>query len=319
MVHLTKGDGSVSFDHRSGGTAIDTVVLIPAYNAATTIPETLHALQANSALGCIKTVIVLNDASCDDTAAIARASWKSQIPLDIWTNSKNVGERATVNSGFAHLGPTVEWAFILHADDVVKSNWLSLYLELIADSSADIASICSSHDEFCPDTGRVYPGEEYPDRQAVLVRGEREAVLNTLRRGCWWFLSGCAIRTAAFRQVGGFKTDMPQLGDWEWLLRCLAKGFSVSYLPRSTLFYRRHAGSVSSESFRIARDIRERLKVFSEYHDLGYLSDVEYRQEMRHLTYQLTRRTLVRGLRGDIVGAAHHARLLGALSAKLVS
>src|SRR5262249_31212046 len=156
------------------------------------------ALQANPALECIKTVIVLDDASRDDTAAVARGCWKSHVPLEIWTNNKNVGERATVNSGFAHLGPTVEWAFILHADDVVKPDWLSLYLQAINGCSDDIASICSSYDLFYPDTGRICLGEEYPNRQPVLVRGERESVQNTLSRGCWWHISGCAIRTAAF-------------------------------------------------------------------------------------------------------------------------
>jgi glycosyltransferase involved in cell wall biosynthesis len=310
VVYSGKGHQKVSSNHRIGGTAVDAVVLVPAYNASTTIGETLDALQANAALDFIKAVIVLNDASADNTTRVAREAWKSRIPLEIWTNSTNAGERATVNSGFARLDPAVEWAFILHADDVVKPLWLSLYLEYMQGCSSDIASICSSYDLFYSTTGRICPGEDYPRRLPVVVRGERDSVQGTLNRGCWWHLSGSAIRTAAFRQIGGFKTDMPQLGDWEWLLRCLARGFSVLYLPRSTMLYRQHEHSISSNSFRQACDIREQLRIYSDYRDQGYMTAAVYRSKVRQLIYLLTRRTLVRGLRRDSIGVRHHVKLL---------
>ena len=169
-----------------------------------------------------------------------------------------------------------------------------------------------------PDTGQIVPGEEYPDRPTVHIPGTVQAVVNTLERGCWWHLSGCAIRVNAFRQIGGFEPNMPQVGDWEWLLRCLAKGFSVIYLPRSTLLYRQHAGSVSSISFRQARDIQEKLQVFAAYRDLGYLSIANYRQKICRLIYQISRRALVRAMRCDMMGVRCHAVLLAGTLRKYV-
>jgi glycosyltransferase involved in cell wall biosynthesis len=299
-----------SSDHQSDTPAVNAVVLIPAYNASSTIGETLGALQSNPELDRLRAVIVLDDSSRDGTADVASSAWNSQVPLEIWSNAENAGERTTVNSGLANLPAGVEWAFILHADDIVKPNWISLYLNEMSGCSGHVASICSSYDDWIPDLGQIIPGEEFPERPNVVVEGTREAVLGTLNRGCWWHISGCAIRVQAFRQIGAFNPEMPQTGDWEWLLRCLAKGFSVLYLPRSTMLYRQHAYSVSSNSFRRAQDLRETLRIFSTYRNQGYLTPIEYRRKVRALLYQLSRRTLVRAMRCDVRGVGHHTSLL---------
>ena len=55
---------------------------------------------------------------------------------------------------------------------------------------------------------------------------------------------------------------MPQLGDFEWLLRCLKLGYNVEYIPRTTMLYRMHSASVSSNSFRRGQDLLEQLELF---------------------------------------------------------
>jgi glycosyltransferase involved in cell wall biosynthesis len=298
--------------------AVNAVVVIPAYNASSTIGETLGALQGNPELGRVQAVIVLDDCSRDGTADVARSVWRSRVRLEIWSNAENAGERTTVNSGLTKLPANVDWAFILHADDLVKSNWISLYLKEMRGCPEHIASICSSYDVWYPESGRVELGEEFPERPNVVVYGTREAVLGTLNRGCWWHISGCAIRLRAFQQIGAFNPDMPQTGDWEWLLRCLAKGFSVLYLPRSTMLYRQHVGSISSNSFRQARDLKEALRILSDYRKQGYLTPIEYRRRVRALLCQLSRRTLARAMRCDMKSVGHHTSLFTATLARYV-
>lgn len=295
---------------------INAVVFLPAYNASSTIAQTLDALQNNPGLKHIKAVLVLDDASRDGTVAAARSAWRSTVPLEICSNLSNAGERTTINSGFARLTADIEWAFILHADDVVKPNWISLYWNEMIGCADDVATICSSWDTWYPESGQIHAGEEFPDKPSVLVKGTRAAVLDTLDRGCWWHISGCAIRVRAFHQIGEFEATLPQTGDWEWLLRCLDKGFSVLYLPRSTLRYRQHGHSVSSISFRRGRDIRERLCMLTSYRDRGYLSFVEYRRKVLGMMYQVARRILVRAVRRDLTGVLHHARVLAEIAAK---
>ena len=199
-------------------TSVTTVIVVPAFNAAMMIGSTLSALQENPALAQIARVIVLDDCSSDATAEVARSSWHSDTPLEIWCNHKNLGERRTTNAALGRL-QDCDWVFILHADDVVKVNWLSLYLDAMSGIPPKVASICSSYDNWWPDESRIVVGEELPASGPVHVRGSRESVIDTIDRGCWWHISGCAIRLSAFREIGGFKADMPQLGDFEWLLR----------------------------------------------------------------------------------------------------
>lgn len=305
-----------SSDHQSNTPAVNAVVVIPAYNASSTIGETLDALQNNPELSRIKTVIILDDCSRDGTVDAAKSAWRSSVPLEVWSNRGNAGQWSTTNAGLASLPSEIEWAFILHADDVVKPNWISLYFNEMISCPDDVATICSSYDTWFLDSNRVVPGEEKPDSRHVLVSGTREAVLDTLQRGCWWHISGCAIRTRAFREIGSFECGMPYSADWEWLLRCLAKGFSVLYLPRSTMLYRLHTRSVSSNSFRQAQDLRENLRLLSAFRDQGYLSHIEHRRRVRALLYQLSRRTLVRAMRCDVRGVGHHTSLLTGTFAK---
>ena len=296
---------------------VGAAVLVPAHNASSTIGSTLQALQCNTELHRIEAVIVLDDASDDGTADVAKAAWQSSVPLEVWTNGKNEGQWSTTNAGLMRI--SAQWAFILHADDMVKPNWLSLYLNEMNVCPDHVATICSSYDTWDPESDQIDPGEECPGDPSVLVSGTRETVVDTLNRGCWWHISGCAIRTRAFRQIGGFQSNMPYSGDLEWLLRCLARGFSVLYIPRSTMLYRQHLRSVSSNSFRRGLDIEERSRLLRRYREQGYLSRTEYRQKLNTLIWHLSRRTLTRALRRDLRGCGYHARLLAGTVVKYFS
>lgn len=285
-------------------------VVIPAYNAAKTVGETLDALQANPAIGRLILVALLDDCSTDDTVDVARRHWNNEVPLEVWPNPRNMGERRTINAAMVHLSERVDWTCILHADDVVKSNWLALYIEAIEGAPHTVASVCSSYDNWWPATGLINPGEDRPGAPIVHVPGERIHVIGTINNGCWWHISGCAIRNCHFKAVGDFEPDLPQLGDWEWLLRCLAKGYGIVYLPRTTMLYRQHAGSVSSRSFREARDMRERLRILSVMQTQGYLTTSEHRAKLLATLRLLARRALVRMVRGDMAGFRAHTSLL---------
>jgi glycosyltransferase involved in cell wall biosynthesis len=246
-------------------------IVIPAFNAAPMIGETLRSVQACAGLAKIGRVFVCDDASSDDTAAEAMRAWSGPQKLTIVRNPLNLGERRTLNVAIERLRGDYEWVFILHADDVVKENWIKLYLDRMGRAGPKVASICSSYDCWYPAANRIDPGEDDFSRDLEIIRGGRESVLGTLKSGCWWHISGCAIRVERFLEIGGFRPHMPQLGDFEWLLRCLKLGFDIEYIPRTTMRYRMHPSSVSSISFRRGQDLIERLEIFGTYCNEGYL------------------------------------------------
>jgi glycosyltransferase involved in cell wall biosynthesis len=308
----------VNADQKPNEPILNAVVLIPAYNASTTIAETLDSLQTNPKLDRVKAVILLDDGSADKTVDAAKSAWRSTVPLEIWSSQTNTGQWPITSSGLSRLPIDIEWAFILHADDVVTPNWISIYLREMTGCSESVATICASWDYWYPNSGRTIGSEEHTDRPAVLIPGTRQAVIDTLDRGCWWSISGCAIRTKAFREIGDFNSDLPYSGDWEWLLRCLAKGFAILYLPQCMMRYRQHPRSVTSGAFRQARDIQEKLVIFKNYFNQKYLSSIDYHNKIRYMIWWLSRRTLGRAARGDILATYYHVKVLVEMSMKYV-
>ncbi len=242
-------------------------LLIPAYNAAGTIGETLASIcdQPLEWLRRIERIVVADDASRDDTVDIVRKfATHTPVELVVWPSQKNGGERKTVNTAFARLRDEgFSWCFVLHADDVAKPNWLEVLIPQLFAAADDVVSVCSSWDNWYPN--RIEPGEDQPSMPPVVVTGGLDTACGTLGRGCWWHFSGCAIQLHQFKIVGDFCEDMPQLGDLEWLIRAALQNRSIVYMPRTLIKYRQSGSNVSSVSFRTNRDLRERTVICAKY------------------------------------------------------
>jgi GT2 family glycosyltransferase len=235
-------------------------------------------------------VFICDDASTDNTPKLAADAWTGVPKLAILQNKQRLGERGTVNAAFERLRDDFEWIFILHADDVVKENWLDLYFQRIKAAESRVASICSSYDCWYPEAKRIEPGEDDFSRDLEIIRGTRESVLGTIKAGCWWHISGCAIRVERFFEIGGFRPHMRQLGDFEWLLRCLKLGYDIEYIPRTTMLYRMHSTSVSSNSFRRGQDLSEQLELFGICFHESYLTARELRAVRMRVAYTALKR-----------------------------
>jgi GT2 family glycosyltransferase len=264
---------------------VSAAVVIPAFNAAGTIVETLRAVQACPDVAKLGGVFVCDDASTDNTPKLAADAWISTPKLTILRNGQRLGQHSTVNAVFEQLRKHYEWIFILHADDVVKENWLDLYFRRIKAAEPRVASICSSYDCWYPAAKRIDPGEDDFSRDFEMIHGTRETVLGTLKAGCWWHISGCAIRVERFFEIGGFRPHLDYMADFDWLLRCLKLGYDIEYIPRTTMLYRMHSASVSSNSFRRGQDLIERLETFGTYSDGSYLTKREFRAVRMQVVY----------------------------------
>lgn len=275
-------------------------ILIPAFNASSTIQETLVSIQAQApeSLQRIDQVLLVDDCSTDNTAQVARQVWTLPTPaLEIRSNPTNSGERATCNWAFRYLWDAgYSWCLVLHADDLAKSNWLALMLENIANASGSVASICSSWDDFYED-GRIVAGEDCLTQDSGLIEGSLAAAQGTLRNGCWWHFSGCAIHLPSFFEIGPFDQAMPQLGDLDWLIKALLKPKDIIYIQRTLILYRSSAGNVSSTSFRLNRDLREAVKIAKRYGTIQCLQPAVAHYLQRQVA-MASRRTVVRLLQG---------------------
>jgi glycosyltransferase involved in cell wall biosynthesis len=241
------------------------LILVPAYRCESTIAETLISIQQQGpALEQIREVIVAEDGTRDRTAEVARSVWQSSVPLRILSRHYNCGEYASVNSAVDQFPPDIEWFLIMHADNVAKPGWLHAFLERIDLASDKVGLIGSSYDTF-DDTGRTTPGENESEDKLVTVPGTRQSVADTLKMGCWWHISSCAIRVSAYAKVGGLPKIMQLKGDWDFMLRIQADGWTIQHMPRSLMLYRDNPTGSSSISFRRHHDTWETMTVIGRF------------------------------------------------------
>jgi glycosyltransferase involved in cell wall biosynthesis len=286
-------------------------LIVPTFNSAPTIAETLESILAQgSALELLHGVLIADGGSDDRTREIAKQIWRSPVPLEVRIMGTRRGEARDVTDAAFSLPPNVEWFFLMHSDNVAKSNWLATILGELISVEEDVASVCSSYDAWAPGV-KLELGEEVPGAPMELIAGDRAAMRGTLLRGCWWHHSTSAIRLAALREVGGYLPQFRQYLDWELLLRLLEAGWSIGYVRRSLMKYREHAGSLSTGNIQRHLDIWESLAVVRKFqHALSVRDLVQFHGiRARHLATRIVT-SCMRGQMDRLLHALHAATYL---------
>jgi len=249
------------------------LILVPAYRCEETIRETLESIQKQgSSLDQVQRVVIAEDGSHDRTAETAKAAWHVPVPLQVLEHKFNFGEYANVNHAVEQFAPDVEWFLIMHADNIAQPRWLEVFLDRIEKATDDIGLIGSSYD--VENEGSIRPGE---DKSGVVnVLGTKASIADTLKMGCWWHISSCAIRVATFVRVGGLPKLMQLKGDWDFMLRVLADGWTIEHVPQSLMLYRQNPGGSSSVTFRRHMDMWETMAVIGRFHRALSASSLAY-------------------------------------------
>lgn len=111
-------------------------VVIPVFNAAKTIEKALRSV-AGQDTGLIGRIIVIDDGSTDDSAAVVRAFNLPEVEL---IQTENRGVAAARNLGVEHA--TAKWVAFLDADDVWALG--KLKAQLNAANSTQAGFICGA-------------------------------------------------------------------------------------------------------------------------------------------------------------------------------
>ncbi|MGQ0561624.1 MAG: glycosyltransferase family 2 protein [Gemmatimonadota bacterium] len=239
------------------------LVIITSYNDARTVAATIASVAAQGGIERVLEVALLDDASGDDTVAQARGAWTGPTRFTVVATPHNLGPWANLNRALEYAAAHADWAIVLHADDTAEPGWIAALLERSANCPDDVASISSSWNVLWADGSRM--GGENTAGSHRRIDGGPAAVADTLMRGCWWKLSGAAIRTRAYQDAGAFDARYPQCGDWEWLLRVLDRGWAIEYIPRSLVTYRQHGATMSTRAMREDLEITDALRLLDRY------------------------------------------------------
>ena len=220
-------------------------VVIPAYNAASYIAETLDSVLQQTLPPT--EVLVIDDGSTDETANVAER-FASPVKVIRRPNS-----RAAAARNFGVETATSEWIAFVDADDIWEPSKLERQMaELEKHPEADICY-----------TGRILLMQKNGMWQLGPVAGVAPAsnVREALFRGTTFLPSSVVIRRSAFLAVGGYDTSFKYAEDWELWMRLLHSGMKFTSCPEALVQYRIHAASATHSavpSFMAAKEVYRR-------------------------------------------------------------
>ncbi len=222
-------------------------VVVPAYNAAATIGDCIAALRRQSYDGPVE-LIVVDDGSTDDTAALARAAGATVI------NAPHGHAAAARNAGLrAATGPLICFT---DADCAPHPDWLSQISRPFADP--DVIGCKGTYATRQRQLVARFVQLEYEDKYDRLRPQATIDFIDTY---------SCAYRRAVLLANGGFDESIRYVEDQELSFRLAARGYKmvfqesavVDHLHSATLpAYLRKKANIGLWKMRIIRRFPDR-------------------------------------------------------------
>jgi hypothetical protein len=275
---------------RENGTRRPSVsVVIPCYNYGRYLPQCVSS--ALDQQGVRVEVLLIDDASPDGSAEVARQLSAADPRVRAICHTENRGHIATYNEGLAQV--TGDYVVLLSADDLLTPGCLARAAALMeAYPSVGLTygfpvDFSDNHRPPARTTTRswiIWPGHDWLAHRCKLGQ-------NVIRS------PEVMLRTSVLRQIGGYRADLPHAADFELWMRA-ATVCDIGYVAGADqAYYRIHASNMHHSTFDMVDDFAQRLAsydaVFTECsHRLEYpgaLQDMAHRAVARRALNQAMR------------------------------
>ena len=283
-------------------------VVIPCYNYARYLTNCVHSVLSQS--GVHVRILIIDDASTDDTELIGRELAQANTAVEFRRHTINKGHIATYNEGL------IEWSIsdyvvLLSADDLLAPGSLQRATQVMeADSTI----------------GMVYGRAVHFFNGSELTATPQSKLSYIKYQGSKWlegrFRSGCnvitspevVVRGSVQRSIGGYCPELPHSGDLEMWLR-VASVSNIGYVYKSPqAFYRVHDASMQRTTYKSRLiDFVQRKAAFDHY-----LQYAEKRSKYSEKLTDLANRALAREALWDACRAYDHNQVDDARIQELV-
>jgi glycosyltransferase involved in cell wall biosynthesis len=231
-------------------------VVIPCYNYGHYLGDAVSSALDHQD-GIDVRVLIIDDASTDDSAKMARKIASGDPRVEVAFHRTNAGNLATYNEGLLDWADG-DYTVLLSADD-----------RLTPGSLPRAAALLDAH----PGVGFAY-GHPLHFRQGAPLPPARTTVRGwSIWPGRWWLerrfrdTHNCItspevmVRTAVQKKVGGYDLRLPHTGDIEMWMRLAAHG-DVGYVRGvDQAYYRVHGENMTNSRTRLV-DLRQRRLAF---------------------------------------------------------
>jgi glycosyltransferase involved in cell wall biosynthesis len=219
-------------------------VMIPAYNCAHYLRETLAGVLAQDPGADRMQIEVVDDGSSDDPEAVVAELGAGRVAY--YRQAENVGKVRNFNTCVERARGRL--VHILHGDDAVREGFYGAIQRLLDTHPQAGAAFCR-YISMDGDGKWVTIGELEPEGRGVLDGWlERIALGQRLQTPCM------VVRRSVYEQLGGFDARLTHCEDWEMWTR-IAAGFPVAYEPDPLALYRVHPQSSSEDSLSTGENV----------------------------------------------------------------
>lgn len=201
-------------------------VVVPAFNAASSIASCIAALQRQET-GLPYEIIIVDDGSTDNTADLAARTGACVI-----RHAEKRGAAAARNSGIQ--AASGEIVCFTDADCMPKENWIAEILEPFADQ--EIIGAKGTYATKQKELAARFVQIEYEDKYDLLLKQERINFIDTY---------SAAYRRQVLTANNGFDEQIFYVEDQELSFRLAARGYQMVFQPPA-IVYHLHSSSMPS-------------------------------------------------------------------------
>ena len=264
-------------------------VIIPSYNSGKYIKRTLLSV-LNQTYTNLE-IIVVNDASNDNSESIINECIESDSRIRLINNLKNLGLSATRNVGLKHsLG---DYFAFIDSDDVWINNKLEVQINELKKGYDFIFNDYDLIDVYDTIITNISP----PQRHSLVKDLKTKILTNNYILGSG---SSVLIKKEVFQKVGFFNESLSFGEDWEYWCRIIREGFEFSYIDKKLTKIRIHNESMQSISTNLRKYENEKA-ILTSFKKLKGINNTEqtilnYELAERCLKYQIGYFEMVRFL-----------------------
>ena len=220
-------------------------VMIPTYNCAQFLRETLESVLAQDPGREQMQIEVVDDASSDDPASVVDAVGKGRVAF--FRQPSNQGQISNLSTCVERSRGEI--VHVLHGDDYVLPGFYDAIGRGLASSPESGAAFCRW--KVVDGDGRELSIGETEQENA----GPLAHALTRLASEQRIVTPSIAVRREVWERLGGFDSRLRCAEDWEMWVR-IAAHYGIWYEPRLLAGYRRHDRSNTSRNTRNAEELR---------------------------------------------------------------
>lgn len=205
-------------------------VIVPCFNGASTLPQTLDSVMAQT-FGDWEAIVV-DDGSRDLSAELI-AEYAQRDARIVGLAQPNGGLGAARNTGLAHARG--EFVVFLDADDLLQPRMLERLIQRLASDPSIAAAHC----------GWIYADSEARDLSWKVRASANGTLFDRLAHGNLFPCHSLMIRRSVFEATGNFDTSIRHCHDWDLWIRMARTGARFAHISEPLVVYRMQRMSLS--------------------------------------------------------------------------